>query len=202
MVQKRLALNIDGQMTYCSASEENIGKGRCNHIEHQKNGESQKDFLIRLENKQNNQEKPKSSKELLNKFNDLSHIALEKKIKEQQNLTKMHRRSYEEAIVERHKDSYKKIIAEDYENLAKLQKLREKSLNSENLSDTEQNDIHNLGKEFIKGKLDSNKHQLDYEKRQLSEQKTQRNIDYVQSKIDTLENKNKEYQNILNNLRS
>lgn len=32
---KRLALNSEGLLTYCTASEENIGKGRCNHIAHQ-----------------------------------------------------------------------------------------------------------------------------------------------------------------------
>lgn len=33
---KRLALTKDGKITYCTASEENIVKGRCNHIAHQK----------------------------------------------------------------------------------------------------------------------------------------------------------------------
>ena len=44
---RRLALTKDGKLTYCTASEENIGKGRCNHIDHQKNKESIKDFTIR-----------------------------------------------------------------------------------------------------------------------------------------------------------
>lgn len=51
MTNKRLALNTEGQMTYCSASEENIGKGRCNHIAHQRINESQKDFLERTSSK-------------------------------------------------------------------------------------------------------------------------------------------------------
>lgn len=50
MAEKRLALNIDGEMTYCSASEENIGNGRCNHVEHQKSGESNEQFMERVQN--------------------------------------------------------------------------------------------------------------------------------------------------------
>ena len=34
-------------MTYCTASEENIGRGRCNHIAHQKNVENISEFLSR-----------------------------------------------------------------------------------------------------------------------------------------------------------
>ena len=44
---RRLAITTDGCMTYCSASEENVGKGRCNHLTHAKDGESQIDFLNR-----------------------------------------------------------------------------------------------------------------------------------------------------------
>lgn len=34
-------------MTYCTASEENIGKGRCNHVAHQVYNESTQSFLER-----------------------------------------------------------------------------------------------------------------------------------------------------------
>lgn len=44
---KRLAMTIDGKLTYCSATEENVGKGRCNHVGHALKGESQVDFLER-----------------------------------------------------------------------------------------------------------------------------------------------------------
>ena len=44
---KRLAMTVDGRLTYCSADEHNIGKGRCNHVSHAKNGESQERFLER-----------------------------------------------------------------------------------------------------------------------------------------------------------
>lgn len=47
---KVLALNTDGQLTYCTAPEELRGKGRCNHIFHQNNGESKEDFLKRVSN--------------------------------------------------------------------------------------------------------------------------------------------------------
>lgn len=46
-MEKRLALTIDGQLTYCSASEENVGKGRCNHVSHQGKNESMEDFMMR-----------------------------------------------------------------------------------------------------------------------------------------------------------
>ena len=56
---KRLALTKDGKLTYCTSSEENIGKGRCNHIFHQNNNESTEDFCkrvkdIKLNDKDNN----------------------------------------------------------------------------------------------------------------------------------------------------
>ena len=46
---KRLALTVDGNITYCTATDENIGKGRCNHIGHQNDKESQEDFVNRIE---------------------------------------------------------------------------------------------------------------------------------------------------------
>ena len=52
-MKKRLALTKDGRMTYCTATEENIGKGRCNHISHQENNESIKEFVERVSLKEN-----------------------------------------------------------------------------------------------------------------------------------------------------
>lgn len=46
---KRLALTVDGNITYCTATDENIGKGRCNHVTHQKDGQPMQDFLISIE---------------------------------------------------------------------------------------------------------------------------------------------------------
>lgn len=45
---KRLALTKDGNLTYCTESEENIEKRRCNHMEHQLYNENVKDFLLRI----------------------------------------------------------------------------------------------------------------------------------------------------------
>lgn len=45
-----LALNIRGELTYCSAPPEFRGKGRCNHIAHAEIGEEPKDFFNRIEN--------------------------------------------------------------------------------------------------------------------------------------------------------
>lgn len=42
---KVLALTKDGKLTYCSAPENKRGQGRCNHIGHQKKGQSEKEFL-------------------------------------------------------------------------------------------------------------------------------------------------------------
>lgn len=49
MANRRLSLNTEGELTYCTASEENIGKGRCNHIDHQRKGETQEQFMERTE---------------------------------------------------------------------------------------------------------------------------------------------------------
>lgn len=41
-------MTTDGKLTYCSATDENVGKGRCNHISHALKGESELDFLNRI----------------------------------------------------------------------------------------------------------------------------------------------------------
>lgn len=46
-MKKRLALNIDGVITYCSSTPETFGTGRCNHVIHQKDEESNESFLER-----------------------------------------------------------------------------------------------------------------------------------------------------------
>ena len=46
---KRLALTKDGQMTYCSSADENVGKGRCNHVDHQHADESPVEFTLRMQ---------------------------------------------------------------------------------------------------------------------------------------------------------
>lgn len=48
-MQKRLAVTEDGQLSFCTSSEENVGKGRCNHVDHQKDGESNEEFSERVE---------------------------------------------------------------------------------------------------------------------------------------------------------
>lgn len=47
-IKKALALTKDGRMTYCSAPPEKRGQGRCNHLEHQNEGESEAEFLVRI----------------------------------------------------------------------------------------------------------------------------------------------------------
>lgn len=53
---KVLALNTEGNITYCTVDPENRGKGRCNHIAHQNPGESVEDFISRINEKQEEQE--------------------------------------------------------------------------------------------------------------------------------------------------
>lgn len=48
---KRLALNKDNKLTYCVAPDDKIGKGKCNHIDHQKDGESNEEFIKRINDK-------------------------------------------------------------------------------------------------------------------------------------------------------
>ncbi len=48
MNNKRLALTKDGRMTYCTCNMDERGKGRCNHIAHQKDEESIDDFINRV----------------------------------------------------------------------------------------------------------------------------------------------------------
>lgn len=47
-MEKRLALTKDGKLTYCTAPDELVGKGRCNHIAHQSADENKTDFLNRI----------------------------------------------------------------------------------------------------------------------------------------------------------
>lgn len=46
---KRLAITKDGQLTYCTADDEHIGRGRCNHLAHQLKNETCEDFIRRME---------------------------------------------------------------------------------------------------------------------------------------------------------
>lgn len=47
---KVLAVNVNGDITYCTVDPANRGKGRCNHIAHQERGESTQDFIERINN--------------------------------------------------------------------------------------------------------------------------------------------------------
>ena len=47
---KVLALNKDGALTFCTVLPEDRGKGRCNHVAHQAEGQSKKDFIDSISN--------------------------------------------------------------------------------------------------------------------------------------------------------
>ena len=61
MAKKVLAINVNGDMTYCSCPPEERGKGRCNHIDHQRENESVDAFVKRI-NENKKKEKENSSK--------------------------------------------------------------------------------------------------------------------------------------------
>ena len=69
---KRLALNKNGDITYCSVEPEMRGRGRCNHIAHQENNESVEHFIERISVLQTeieeNKEKEKASTDPSTKF--------------------------------------------------------------------------------------------------------------------------------------
>lgn len=44
-----LAVTIDGRVSYCTCAPDQRGKGRCNHVFHQEEGESESDFMARIE---------------------------------------------------------------------------------------------------------------------------------------------------------
>lgn len=46
-MNKILAINDKGELTYCTSPEELRGKGRCNHIFHKNNNETEEEFLNR-----------------------------------------------------------------------------------------------------------------------------------------------------------
>lgn len=48
-MNRRLAMTTDGKLTWCTADDERIGKGRCNHIAHQNSDETSEDFCNRME---------------------------------------------------------------------------------------------------------------------------------------------------------
>lgn len=47
MTKKVLAVTKDGRVTYCICPPEQRGIGRCNHIEHQRDGETEEEFINR-----------------------------------------------------------------------------------------------------------------------------------------------------------
>lgn len=80
MAQRRLALTVNGDLTYCQASEENVGKGRCNHIAHQFKDETPNEFLNRVAELQKDLQQYETSDEVLdNAFIPLDGTEVETK---------------------------------------------------------------------------------------------------------------------------
>ena len=45
---KVLAINTNGDITYCTCPPDERGKGRCNHVDHQRDGETNQEFIERI----------------------------------------------------------------------------------------------------------------------------------------------------------
>jgi superfamily II DNA or RNA helicase len=78
-----LALTEDGRISFCTAPEDQRGKGRCNHIAHAREGQSSKEFLEEFGNpsktnpiiqKPHNQKAYKEATDLLNKYGKCSVV--------------------------------------------------------------------------------------------------------------------------------
>ena len=51
-MSKVLALTTDGRLTYCVSPEDQRGKGRCNHVAHQKKDQSVANFIEEIKDSQ------------------------------------------------------------------------------------------------------------------------------------------------------
>ena len=72
-MKKVLALNVNGDMTYCTCPPDLRGKGRCNHVAHQMENESAADFVQRISEMQERLQNGGSADEtedLVNKVTD------------------------------------------------------------------------------------------------------------------------------------
>jgi hypothetical protein len=58
----RYAITKNGEITWCSSLPENFGKGRCDHIDHQKQDETVTDFINRVNIKKH----PESKERIIN----------------------------------------------------------------------------------------------------------------------------------------
>ena len=74
-MQKVLALNKNGDLSYCEAPPEMRGKGRCNHITHQNPGETPQDFVERI----NKMKEEKENKEEVKPFIPFSGTTIKTK---------------------------------------------------------------------------------------------------------------------------
>lgn len=66
-MSKRLALNSEGDITYCSANPGEEGKGRCNHIFHARENESAPAFLERVYKEKDYNKNIEKAKEIISK---------------------------------------------------------------------------------------------------------------------------------------
>lgn len=94
-----LALTKDGKLTYCTALAELRGQGRCNHVDHIRDGETVEEFNKRIEINRNK----------LVKTSDYAAKAVYRQQKKQFELNKKPSEYFEDEIVERFKISCHKL---------------------------------------------------------------------------------------------
>ena len=114
-MSKMLALNNEGNLTFCTVSVENRGKGRCNHVEHQNEGESIEKFVERISVKQ---------KELSDKIS-CDYVETEKNKEVSQDeinilAGKIDKIAGEKITIENYRDKISKLTPEQISEITKL----------------------------------------------------------------------------------
>lgn len=76
-MNKVLALNMEGNLTYCTAPEEMRGRGRCNHVAHQNANESREVFLDRISDMVGVNQEKKTNEEETKQLDSIGEISQE-----------------------------------------------------------------------------------------------------------------------------
>ncbi len=77
MAKKVLAVNVNGDITYCTVEPEYRGTGHCNHIAHQNPGESTSDFIKRIDEMKLEKNNSESKEDENNKNNFIPYDGTE-----------------------------------------------------------------------------------------------------------------------------
>lgn len=113
------ALTKDGDLTMCKAPEEKRGIGRCNHVDHQKNGETLQAFIDRIDSKKEEliSEANKSNVEKDNSKSEASEITQEEINKYASKLDEI---VGEKITIDNYKEILNKLSPEQIEQITNL----------------------------------------------------------------------------------